>query len=135
MKRKTLIFILIISLLFVGVTVSAKELNFNILTQGSTTSCTGYFGSPDDEGSLMNLLVDIFRLIQVLVPILLLALTTFDFAMVVFNDSKDGMSKAKSKFIKRAIIAVVIFFIPWILQLILQYVNNQSINSCLNKFN
>lgn len=136
MKRKTLFFILIVSILFVGVSVEAKGLNLNILDYSTSTSCTGYFGSASQEGTLMNLLVyNIFRPIQWLVPILLLILTTLDFGKVVFTDSKDGMEKAKKNFVKRAIMAVVIFFIPTLLEIIFQFVDNQAIKSCLGNFN
>lgn len=135
MKRKFLILTLIISVLFIGVSVSAKGLDLNILAS-SSTSCTGYFGSASQEGTLMHILVyNIFRPMQWLVPILLLVFTTIDVSKVVFTDSKDAMNKAKSNFIKRAIIAVVIFFIPYILEILFGFIDNQAIKSCLGNFN
>ena len=146
MKKKMLFLILFVSFIFIGINVSAKEIDLDIIEHfqiadinydfDGETNCEGYFGSVDDEDSLMHLLVvQIFRPIKWLVPILLLVFTTLDFSKVVFTDSKDGMEKAKKNFIKRAIIAVVIFFIPTLLELVFEIFNNHSINECMNNFN
>lgn len=136
MKKKFWLVLLVISILFVSISVNAKEVNLNILAYDSATDCTGYFGNLNDENSLLHLLVyNVFRPIQMLVPVILLVMTTIDFSKVVFTDSKDGMSKAKSNFIKRAIIAVVIFFIPYLLQLLFSLIDNEAIKSCMDNFN
>lgn len=127
--------ILIIAILFFCVNVEAKELGLNILDTTSTISCSGYFGDANTEGTLMNLLVrGIFIPIRFVVPILFLGLTTWDFSKVVFTDSKDGMEKAKKNFVKRALIAVIIFFIPTILEILFQFVDSQAIKACMNNF-
>ena len=131
MKRKSLILMLGIAILFIGISVDAKELSI----LASNTSCTGYFGSASDGKSLMGIIVRIFDMIKISVPIILLIMTTLDFSKVVFTDSKDAMEKAKKNFTKRAIIAVVIFFIPVLLEIVLNYVNDASIKECLNNFN
>lgn len=135
MKKKFVLIILIFLVLCVGITVEAKDINLEILA-GSSTNCTGYFGNKEQEGTLMNLIVyDVFRPIKWLVPILLLVFTTFDFSKVVFSDSKDGMEKAKKNFVKRAIIAVVIFFIPTLLEIVFEVIDNEAIRSCMGNFN
>lgn len=134
MKKSFILLTLIILVLFTGVTVEAKDIKLNILA-GSSTNCTGYFGDKEEEGSLMNLIVyDIFRPIKWIVPILLLAFTTFDFSKVVFTDSKDGMEKAKKDFVKRAIVAVVIFFIPTLLEIVFEIIDTGAIRACMNNF-
>ena len=75
MKKKFVLISLIILVLFVGITVEAKDINLDVLAS-SSTSCTGYFGSKNQEGTLMNIIVyDVFRPIKWLVPILLLVFT------------------------------------------------------------
>lgn len=134
MKKKSWFLILIILILFIGINVEAKGMDLNLLAN-SSTSCTGYFGNAKTEGTLMNIIVyQVFRPIQWLVPILLLFFTTLDFSKVVFADSKDAMEKAKKNFVKRAIIAVVIFFIPTLLELVFEVVDNQVIRACMNNF-
>jgi len=45
------------------------------------------------------------------------------------------MEKAKKNFVKRAMIAVVIFFIPTLLQLIFNVFDSIAIDGCMDKFN
>ena len=55
---------------------------------------------------------------------MLLALGSLDFAQAVFASNEDGVKKAQSKFIKRLVIAVVIFLIPSFLGVILRIANS-----------
>ena len=48
--------------------------------------------------------------LKFIAPILLLVLTTIDFAKVVFSDSKDGMSKVWKNFTRRAVGTLLVFF-------------------------
>ena len=65
-------------------------------------------------------------------PILLLVLTSFDFAKVVFSGDGKGMSKAANNFLKRSIAALIIFFAPDIIGLLASFIDNQTIASCSN---
>ena len=78
------------------------------------TTCEDLFG----ENILGWLKDNVFMVIWIGVPILLILLTTFDFAKVVFSDDKDGMPNAFKRFTKRAIAAVLIFLTPTIIILI-----------------
>ena len=86
------------------------------------------------KGDLLNILKeDVYRPIKIIAPILLLVFTTIDFAKAVFNgDDKDGLNKAKSNFLKRAIATLIVFFIPDILTIIMNLVNTYNMDSCLN---
>ncbi len=59
-------------------------------------------------------------IVKILVPALLMIFGGFDFAQAVFAADENGIKKAQSKFIKRLIIAVVIFFIPGLLKIIME---------------
>ena len=121
MKKKNLLLLII----FVGI------LAFSIRVNGANSvSCTGVFG--DELIDALNKYV--FTPIKWIVPVLLLILTTIDFAGVVFSGDKKGMDKAKSNFLKRGIAALIIFFAPEIINLIVKLVNEQSISSCINRF-
>ena len=48
--------------------------------------------------------------LKFIAPILLLVLTTVDFAKVVFSDNKDGMAKAWKNFTRRASGTILVFF-------------------------
>lgn len=71
----------------------------------------------------VQLLKTVKNIIFILVPIILLVLGSLDFAQAVFSQSEDGIKKAQQKFIKRLIIAVVIFLIPSILGIVLTIAN------------
>ena len=94
------------------------------------TSCNGVIRQ--DIIDAMNNYV--YTPIKWLTPVALLFLTSFDFAGVVFNGKKDKMDKAKNNFLKRAVAALIIFFAPDLINLIVKFINDQSIASCLNQF-
>lgn len=83
--------------------------------------CEGLLG--DD---LLNLISEIFGYIQIAAPILLVVLGSVDFAQAVMSDDKDALKKATSKFVKRAIICVAIFFVPLILKYLLSFLNDMG---------
>lgn len=75
---------------------------------------------------LMYVINLILRIIQIGGPILLIILVAVDFGQVVISNDKDAMPKAVSKAIKRGIAAIVIFFVPYFVSLILDWLNNYS---------
>ena len=80
-------------------------------TNSNIKSCKDLFGV-----SLINFLKgNIFRTIYILVPIILLVLTTLDFSKIVFSDSKDDNKKAFQRFGKRVVAAILIYLTPTIL--------------------
>ncbi len=109
-----LIFIFIVCILTINV--QADEV----------VSCTQVF-----DQKLIDEINDIFRVIRIVAPIILLILTSIDFAKIVFSDNKDGMSKAKNNFLKRAVAVLIIFFAPNIIEIILSLVNSVSMDQCL----
>lgn len=58
---------------------------------------------------------NVFKIIYIGVPILLIILTSFDFAKVVFIDDKEGIQNAFKRLIRRAIVSVLIFLTPTII--------------------
>ena len=112
--KKKMFWIMIIVLLFSTVNVYAA-------------SCSDTF-SPKFMEMLKN---NVFRPIKIVAPILLLLFTSFDFAKAVFSDSKDGINKAVSRFLKRAIATLIVFFAPDIIELILSLINTRNMDACL----
>lgn len=78
----------------------------------------------DDGKSLGDILSMVINIIKILVPIVLLVLGSIDFVQAIFAQDESAIKKAQSKFIKRLIIAVVIFLIPSILKVILGIANS-----------
>lgn len=64
----------------------------------------------------------IITIIRIAIPILLIVLLSYDIAMAAFG-SEDKVKKIKGRIIKRIIIAIVIFFVPTLLELSFKLVN------------
>ena len=82
-------------------------------------NCEGIIGQ-----EMLDFLNKIFRWIQILAPIFVIIISSVDFAGAILQDDKDAMKKATSKFTKRLIIAVALFFIPLILSWLLNMFND-----------
>lgn len=84
---------------------------------------------------LTNLAVNIMK---VLVPIGLVIKSMIDFAKAVTAQKDDEIKKAQSKFIKRLILACIVFFVVFIFQIVFSVVatatENSTLTSCINCF-
>lgn len=90
-------------------------------------NCEAIFGK-----TFINFLQDnIFKIIYIAVPIILLVLTTIDFAKVVFVNDKEGIKKAGSRFGKRLIASILIYLTPTILIFIVDIIGADEVNSCM----
>ena len=120
MKIKNQVLIVIMFIIFgINITVNAA-------------SCEGLFG-----GELIGEVGNILELIRWAAIIILTLLTSLDFAKAVFSDSKDGLNKAKDNFLKRVVAALIIFFAPYIVTLIMKFIDDFSISdaqACVNQF-
>lgn len=82
-------------------------------------SCEGILGE-----ELISYINDLFDLIKIAVPIILIVLGCVDFGQAILSDDKDIMRKATSKFVKRCIVAIIIFFLPTLLTFLLNVFNS-----------
>lgn len=83
--------------------------------------CEGIFG---DE--LLDFIGEIFKWIRIIAPIAVILLSSVEFAGALLQDDRDALKKATNRFIKRLIIAVALFFVPLILEFILNVFNEIS---------
>ena len=73
----------------------------------------GIIGNCDVLGTeLTDVLKDIYKVIQIVVPILVVFLSSVDMVRAVVAQEEKDMQAAISKSIKRVIIGLVIFFVP-----------------------
>ena len=83
------------------------------------------FTNPDQcsiLGSDFNkILQEIFTMIQLAIPVLVVVLCSVDFAKAVIAQDEKDMKKAQSDAIKRLMIGAAIFFVPTIINLVLKY--------------
>lgn len=76
--------------------------------------CEGLFGNPDDEDSFAHLLQIAFTIIKYAGPLLCIVFSSIDLVKTVVADDKDAMSKTVKKCLKRVVLALILFFIPTI---------------------
>lgn len=72
------------------------------------------------KGSLSDILIEIYDVILIAVPILVIVLCTVDIAKAVIAQDEKDMKAAQAKAIKRLIIGVAIMFVPLLLDTILK---------------
>ncbi len=78
---------------------------------------------------------DVFKVFYILIPIIILVLSTFDFFSIIFSDSKDGLKKPFERFGKRVIASVLIFITPNIIILLVNILGVDEIRSCVDALN
>ena len=79
-------------------------------------NCTEIF---DQEAQ--DLIKRIFNIICIAVPILLIVLGSVDFGNAVLSSDQEAMQKAVKRFSTRCIVAVAIFFLPMIVNLVFSF--------------
>ena len=141
MAKKWVLIISILMLFFVGNTVSAKTMSIESVNGVNSTvasmpnlgvvlSCDGALGNPSDENSVAWLLQQILNFIKVVGPLLVVVLSSIDFAKVIIKSDDDSMAKAQKKLGMRLILAASLFFIPTIVQVLLDVFGLTSDPTC-----
>jgi hypothetical protein len=75
-------------------------------------NCEGLFGDPDDDESFAHLLQIAFTIMKFAGPLLCIIFSGIEFVKAVVSDDKDALSKATKKSLIRVVLAMVLFFIP-----------------------
>ncbi len=84
----------------------------------ASVNCKGIIGQ-----DMLDFINKIFKWIRILAPIIVILLSSVEFAGALLQDDRDSLKKATNRFIKRLIIAVALFFVPLILEFILNVFN------------
>ena len=82
------------------------------------TSCEGLLGE-----KLINKINSYLNIIKIAVPIILIGFGIIEFTKAIFSGNEDGMKKVQKQFTKRLAIAMLIFFVPTFLNLLLTLAN------------
>lgn len=96
--------------------------NFMVLAE-TLPDCNYLLGNKNDPNSLYSLLQYAFTAIKVAAPLLVIVLCTVDIVSAVASQEEKNMRACLSKSIKRIIAGVVIFFIPMLINLIIDLVD------------
>lgn len=96
----------------------------------SYDNCEGLLGK-----NLIALINDVLLYVKILIPVALIAFGLIDFVKAVFSSKEDDMKKAQVRFIKRLIMAVIVFIVPSIINLLMTavdgiwaHINNSACN-------
>lgn len=81
--------------------------------------CNSLLGSTQDEESVAWLLQQILNYVKILGPILVVILSSLDFAKAIVASDDDNMKKAEKKLVIRLILAVALFLIPTLVSVLL----------------
>ena len=115
MKKKIFILVVLVLSLFMMVkTVEAKEninnneVKYELAGKGNNADCKKL----DAKGKLIAFLQELFNIMKYAGPILCLVLSTMDFIKAAASQDKDALKKAAQTSLKRLALAMVLFFIP-----------------------
>lgn len=82
--------------------------------------CEGLLGNPEDSNALAYWIQWMLNIIKYIAIIALLILSTMDFIKAIVSGDKDALKKASITTIKRFLFAVLIFFLPIIVEVIMK---------------
>ena len=87
-------------------------------------------GSTSDPNSVAWLLQQVFTFIKVLGPILVVVLSSIDFIKVIAKGDDDAMGKAQKKLFTRLVLAILLFLVPTLVEVILDLFGLTSTGTC-----
>ena len=129
MKKKLIVFMCIITSLFCysPINTNAKTNTINANYSTITTSnnvnmildINDYLGNPSDNESVAWLLQTLLDYIKIIGPILVVVLSSADFIVIIVKGDDESMAKATKKLITRLILAALLFFIPTLVEVLL----------------
>ena len=128
MKRFLFISLFVIFTLFAFVPLRVNAVDLSSLTIVNTgnkvvyimDNCnTALLGNPNDPNSVAWLLQQILNYIRIIGPILVVVLSSVDFAVVIVKNDDDSLGKAKKKLINRLLLVIALFLVPTLVSAIL----------------
>ena len=103
----------------------------SIYDPDATITCDQLFGDRKDDGeandvnrdgiaSIAYMVDSVLQYVRVIIPILVIILGVIDLAKAVISSKEDEMRKAQLTFIKRLLLGLVVFFVPLIVNVIME---------------
>lgn len=157
-KRINILFLIFIGLIsFSSFNVSAKEVNSPIKNEQIITSidnhtliaakksnnvqydpdlkCEGLLGDPvNDPDSVAWFLVKILNYLKLLGPLMVLVLSSLDFAKAILTSDDESMKKAQSNLITRLLLAAALFVLPVLIEVLLDVFGFTPSDFCIYQF-
>lgn len=104
---------------------------FNVLAKctSKNTACAGTIGDKGIPGDLVSIIHYIYLGIQVIVPVVLIIFGMIELAKAIMVQKEDEIKKAQSSFLKKLIVAVIVFLVFSIVKLVFNFANSGNTNS------
>ena len=93
--------------------------------------CKGILGNPDNEDSVAWFLVKILDYLKLLGPLMILVLSSLDFAKAILMSDDESLKKAQSSLITRLILAALLFVLPTLIEVVLDIFGFTSSDVCI----
>lgn len=139
--KKNIFKILLFAVMFFSFQINASALNNNMILNitnhkssdtllAVSSECTSLLGDPKTEGTPAFYLNIAFRVIKYAAIILLIIFTIMDFLSATASQDNDALKKSISKATKRLIYCLIIFVLPYLLEAVLVFINDQAMSAC-----
>ena len=105
--------------------------NENVPQSDLYTHCPIFVDESDGQPTeLYNMLQDLFNLIKIASPALVIVLSTIDYLGAIAKSNDDAVKKANSMTVKRIIIGLAIFFLPFLLDIVFEIFGLVDVSRC-----
>ena len=105
-------------------------INFDENDYDNIDECDAILGSTQDEESVAWLLQQVLNYIRILGPILVVILSSMDFAKSIMANDDDSMKKVQKKLMIRLILAVALFLVPTLVTVLLNIFGITTNETC-----
>lgn len=102
----------------------------NMDTKMECTGDEGILGDVNNEDSVAWLLQKILNYMKILGPTIAIVMGSLDFAKAIIASDEESMKKSQKRFINRLIAAMLLFFVPLLVQIMLELFNITSNITC-----
>ncbi len=104
--------------------------NIDVFTENSEGCGTIFVDEFGNYTQFHEFMQEIFTLIKIAAPIIVAALSTFDYIKAITASNADEMKKANKRTIKRIVIGLLVFFLPYLLEILFELFGLYDISTC-----
>ncbi len=108
--------------------------NIDVINTSDDFNCETIFltvsNGVAEETTLKQILNGIFGLMKIAAPIVAIIFSFIDYIKILFNVNSDSFRKANIRTIKRIALAILVFFVPNILELLFNFFGLYDLSNC-----
>lgn len=124
MKRKIMYSLMVFISIFIFSSVKAENKSINIINENNQVGYINVYADDNQMdcnklGKFKDDLQSLFNVFKIVAPILTLVLSTYEFVTAITSKAAEGLQKSVKKFTTRLILVIALYFLPVLLNLIL----------------